>query len=115
MLDLLDDQIDILLANPEPRGPSNIAATTRSERYFFRCWAKTEALLPAWSHELAVATLRTFERIVRTDGLREVTFGVREGEPLKAVCVTILAHPATHMGYGLIATKTSTTQRTQGH
>lgn len=47
--------------------------------------------MPAWSHGLALATLRTFEGIVRADGLREVTFGVRVSDLLKAVCVTILA------------------------
>ena len=115
MLDLLDDQVDLLLADPQPLGPARISAITRSERYFFRCWAKTERDVPAWSHEMALATLRTFEGIVRIHGLREVTFGLRVSDVLKAVCVTILAHPETRMGYGLQATRPSKSEVTQSH
>ncbi|KAG7002048.1 hypothetical protein G7Y79_00029g063440 [Physcia stellaris] len=90
LLDLLDAQIDLLLSLSPPQGPSTIAATTRSGRYFFNCWAKTGRSVPVWSTALALGALRTFERMVRGDGVREVTFGVRDGEALRAVCVTVL-------------------------
>lgn len=60
-LDLLAQEINILLALAQPGGPQAITVYTKSENIYFRCWATTRKLMSIWTHELALATLRTIK------------------------------------------------------